>query len=102
MPIYAQSAEADAKLFRAGGNATAVLQAFFPQSLEIKPCMSVTWKNPTLLAEPHSITFLKDQKYFAVFAVPFRVTKAVTNLRTRNLIRNQSFYLHGQEKNLQE
>lgn len=33
----------------------------------------MTWDNPTTVAEPHSVTFLKDKKYFADFAAPFRI-----------------------------
>ena len=31
------------------------------------------WDNPSSVAEPHSVTFLKDNKYFAAFASAFQV-----------------------------
>ena len=41
------------------------------------------WDNPTTVAEPHSVTFLKDKKYFADFASPFYVANS-TEFRSVN------------------
>lgn len=73
-PAYAQPANTATKLVHAGqGNASNVVIAFNPQKIEIKAGESVTWVNPTSVAEPHSVTFLKDKKYLADYAAPFHV-----------------------------
>jgi plastocyanin len=56
-----------------GGNATSPLTDFVPKQIGLKAGESVTWDNPTPVAEPHSVTFMKDEKLFADFAVPFIV-----------------------------
>ena len=71
---YAQPTGTTSKLVHAGqGNASTVIVAFVPQKTEIKAGESVTWVNPTSVAEPHSVTFLKDKKYLADYAAPFHV-----------------------------
>ena len=77
---YAQSPETTTKLVHAGeGNATMIM-LFVPENIEIKSGESVTWNNPTSLAEPHSVTFINDSKYFPPPAAPFSVTNS-TNLK---------------------
>src|SRR5919109_1041284 len=56
-----------------GGNATAPLTVFVPQSIEIKAGQSIIWYNPTPVGEPHSVTFLQDGRLFPPFAAPFVV-----------------------------
>jgi len=76
-PTYAQAPVTAAKLVHAGeGNASNVVVSFVPQNIEIKAGESITWDNPTSVAEPHSVTFLKDKKYFADFATPFQVVNS--------------------------
>ena len=71
---YAQPTGTTTKLAHAGqGNASSVIIAFVPQNVEIKAGESVTWDNPTTVPEPHSVTFLKDKKYFADYAAPFHI-----------------------------
>jgi plastocyanin len=74
-PISAQPAITSAsKMVQAGGgNSTSPLTIFSPQNIEIKAGESVTWDNPTPVAEPHSVTFMKGNKYFPDFAAPFHV-----------------------------
>lgn len=73
-PVYSQPSTSTTKLVHAGvGNATSVLTEFVPKSVEIKAGDSIIWDSPTSVAEPHSVTFLKDNKSFAAFAAPFRV-----------------------------
>jgi plastocyanin len=43
-----------------GGNSTSPLTSFVPQNIEIQAGESVTWNNPTPVAEPRSVTFMKD------------------------------------------
>jgi len=59
----------------AGGNGT-LWDSYTPKNVEIKAGESVTWYNPMVVAEPHSVTFLKDKKYFADFASPFHVSNS--------------------------
>ena len=56
-----------------GGNSTAPLTVFVPESIEIKAGQSVNWYNPTPVGEPHSVTFLQDDRLFPPFAAPFAV-----------------------------
>lgn len=56
-----------------GGNSTAPLTVYVPQSIKIKAGQSVNWYNPTPVGEPHSVTFLKNNSLFPPFAGPFAV-----------------------------
>ncbi|MGC2667722.1 MAG: hypothetical protein WA220_00905, partial [Candidatus Nitrosopolaris sp.] len=56
-----------------GGNATAPLTSFTPQQIEIKAGQSVMWYNPTLVGEPHTVSFVLDNKSNTNFAIPFAV-----------------------------
>jgi plastocyanin len=56
-----------------GGNATAPLTVFIPQKIEIKAGQSVIWYNPTLVGEPHTVSFVLDNKSNTAFATPFAV-----------------------------
>jgi plastocyanin len=56
-----------------GGNATAPLTSFTPQQIEIRVGQSVMWYNPTLVGEPHTVSFVLDNKSNASFAIPFAV-----------------------------
>src|SRR5687768_14811478 len=73
-PIYAQPEGNATKIVHAGqGNASDIVFAFIPQNIEIKAGEKITWDNANFYAEPHSVTFLQDKKYFADFAMPFNV-----------------------------
>jgi plastocyanin len=73
-PVQAQPTSMANKLVHAGGgNATSVVVNFVPQQIEIKAGESITWDNPTSVAEPHSVTFMKDKKFLPDFATPFNV-----------------------------
>jgi plastocyanin len=56
-----------------GGNSTAPLTVYVPQSIKIEAGQSVNWYNPTPVGEPHSVTFLQDNSLFPPFAAPFAV-----------------------------
>jgi len=72
--IYAEPTGTTSKMVHAGeGNASTVIVAFVPQKIEIKAGESITWANPTTVPEPHSVTFLKDNKYLADYAAPFHI-----------------------------
>src|ERR671910_3702162 len=56
-----------------GGNSTAPLTVYVPQNIQIKAGQSVNWYNPTPVGEPHSVTFLQDNRLFPPFAALFAV-----------------------------
>jgi plastocyanin len=57
-----------------GGNSTSPLTAFVPQRVQINVGQSVTWDNPSAVGEPHTVTFVLDNKtatdIVSLFAVP--------------------------------
>jgi plastocyanin len=64
------------KIQAGGGDATAPLNTFSPQQVEINTGDTVSWYNPTQVAEPHTVTFVLDNKTMAGFAVPFGVSSS--------------------------
>jgi plastocyanin len=56
-----------------GGNSTAPLTAFIPQQIEVRVGQSVTWDNPSTVAEPHTATFILDNKTATNIVSPFGV-----------------------------
>jgi len=73
---YAQT-ETSTKLVHAGqGNATNIEFAFIPQDMVIKSGENITWDNPNFYAEPHSVSFLNEAKYFPEFVAAFNVTNS--------------------------
>jgi plastocyanin len=55
------------------GDNTVVEDQFFPKKIEIKVGQSVTWYNPTLVSEPHTVTFILDNKSTTEVIVPFSI-----------------------------
>jgi plastocyanin len=66
------NAEAISKTINAGGNGSN-WDEFNPQNTSINAGESVTWINPMQVAEPHTVTFMKDPELlpplFAVFSI---------------------------------
>jgi plastocyanin len=56
-----------------GGNATAPWDTYLPQNLEIKVGQNVTWLNPSVVAEPHTVTFVLDPNTMTGVVSPFAV-----------------------------
>jgi plastocyanin len=56
-----------------GGNNTSPLTAFVPQQVRINVGQSVTWDNPSTVGEPHTVTFVLDNKTATNIASPFGV-----------------------------
>jgi plastocyanin len=54
-----------------GGNNTSPLTAFVPQQARINVGQSVTWDNPSPVGEPHTVTFVLDNKTATGIASPF-------------------------------
>jgi len=67
------TATATTKVQAGGGNSTAPLTAFIPQNIEIKAGESVTWDNPSTVGEPHTATFVLDNKTTTGIVSPFAV-----------------------------
>ena len=63
-----------------GGNGT-LWDSFTPKNVEIKVGESVTWHNPMVVAEPHTVTLIKDQNYYAPPATPFSIAN-MTDLKS--------------------
>lgn len=58
------------------GGPVAPLTKFSPKVAEIKAGESVTWYNPTRVAEPHTVTFVMDQSQWADFVAPFTISNS--------------------------
>ena len=58
------------------GNSTAPLTTFTPQKVEIRKGDTVKWYNPTQVGEPHTVTFVLDNKTMTGFAMPFGVASS--------------------------
>lgn len=57
-----------------GGNATISFSRFLPKDVQINVGESVTWYNPTEVSEPHTVTFVRDNKYMTDIIAPFAVS----------------------------
>ena len=53
-----------------GGGPVSVVTWFVPQNISISAGETVTWVNPSLVSEPHTVSFMKDPSYFANFESP--------------------------------
>ena len=49
------------------------LEKFTPQNVTINIGESVTWTNPMQVAEPHTVTFIKDKEMIPPLVAPFSV-----------------------------
>jgi plastocyanin len=58
------------------GNSTALLTTFSPQKVKITKGDTMRWYNPTQIGEPHTVTFVLDNKTMTGFAVPFGVASS--------------------------
>src|SRR5919199_4822016 len=61
------------------GNASAIIDHFFPQTAKIKVGQSITWYNPTQVAEPHTVTFALDTKTMTGPVAPFAINPSSTH-----------------------
>ena len=55
-----------------GGNGS-TWDTFSPQTVKINAGDSLTWHNPSPVAEPHTVTFLTNQSHFPPLAAPFSI-----------------------------
>jgi plastocyanin len=63
-----------------GGGPVAPVTWFVPQNVSISVGETVTWINPTPVPEPHTITFIRDQRYFAALDSAYLIANG-TELR---------------------
>jgi plastocyanin len=56
-----------------GGGPLSVVTWFVPQNISISAGETVTWVNPSLVSEPHTVSFMKDPSYFANFESPYLI-----------------------------
>jgi plastocyanin len=61
------------KAHAGGGNSTDMLAVYVPQLVQISVGQSVTWDNPSAVAEPHTVTFVFDNKTTTDIVSPFAV-----------------------------
>ncbi len=64
------------RVMAGAGGPTAPLTKFFPETAHIKVGESVTWFNPTKVAEPHTVTFVVNEEQWADFESPFIITNS--------------------------
>jgi plastocyanin len=69
-------AQNDTRIVAAGGGGpVSVLTWFVPQNISITTGETVTWVNPTVVGEPHTVSFLKQPDYFAAIESPYLVPR---------------------------
>lgn len=69
-------AQNDTRIVAAGGGGpVSVLTWFVPQNISISADEIVTWVNPTVVGEPHTVSFLKQPDYFAAIESPYLIPR---------------------------
>ena len=58
-----------------GGGPVSVVTWFVPQNISISAGETVTWVNPTVVGEPHTVSFLKQSDYFAAIESPYLIPR---------------------------
>jgi plastocyanin len=58
-----------------GGGPVAPVTWFIPQNVSISAGETVTWVNPTVVSEPHTVSFFKQQDYFAALESPYFIPR---------------------------
>ena len=64
-----------------GGNGSS-WDAITPKNTEIKAGDTVTWRNPMVVSEPHTVSFLKNQSYYPPPAMPVPLGLNSTDLKS--------------------
>jgi plastocyanin len=80
------------------GEATTPLAVFSPQTVEINAGESVTWTNPTKVAEPHTITFFFDNSTVAGIVSPLSVSNTTKFMTLPPRSNNEPILLPGDNK----
>src|SRR5215210_8077691 len=55
------------------GGPESVLISFAPQNVTINVGQTVIWTNPTAVPEPHTVSFIRQEDYFANFESPYSI-----------------------------
>ena len=80
-----------------GGGPVAPVTWFIPQNVSISAGETVTWINPTVVSEPHTVSFIKQPDYFApleaAFLIPNGTELTPANPEERN---NEPLIIPGQ------
>ena len=58
-------------LAEGAGGPVSVLNWFIPKNISISAGETVTWVNPTVVGEPHTVSFIKQPDYFAAIESPY-------------------------------
>ena len=56
-----------------GGGPETVVTWFNPQNVTINAGETVIWINPTVVGEPHTVTFIRQEGYFAAIESPYLI-----------------------------
>jgi len=67
------TATSSVKVHAGGGTSTDMLAVYAPQQIQVSVGQSVTWDNPSAVAEPHTVTFVIDNKTATEIVSPFSV-----------------------------
>jgi plastocyanin len=67
------------------GGPESVLISFSPQNVAISVGQTVVWTNPTVVPEPHTVSFIRQEGYFANFESPYLIANG-TELTPANPI----------------
>lgn len=70
------TASSTIKVQAGGGNSTLPSEVFYPKQVQIKTGGSITWYNPSKVPEPHTVTFIMDNRTKAQLSAPFAVTNS--------------------------
>jgi plastocyanin len=83
-----------------GGGPESVVTWFTPQNVTINSGETVIWINPTVVGEPHTVTFIREQGYFANFESPYLIANGTeltpANPEEKN---TEPLIIPGQPKN---
>ncbi len=82
-----------------GGGPVSVVTWFIPQNVSISAGETVTWINPTVVGEPHTVSFIKQPEYFAAIESPFLMPNGMQLTRANPNERNtQPLIIPGQNR----
>lgn len=84
------------EIIAGGGNYSAPFTTYTPNKMEVKAGQSVTWYNPTEVAEPHTVTFVLDNSTMAGVVSPLAVSNSTTFSELPPNSNNQPIIIPGQ------
>jgi plastocyanin len=71
--VSGSSNETTIEAHAGGGNSSDMLAVFVPKQAQVSVGQSITWDNPTTVGEPHTVTFVLDNKTMTDIVSPFAV-----------------------------